>query len=64
MSATCGNRKGQLRYYLRATMREPWGRKWNRFWSGRWYWSAGRLGPVPMGHVRDYWRRWRPHDPS
>lgn len=52
-----GERKGQLRYYLRAATREPWGRKWSRFWAARWFWSAGRLGPVPVFYEADYWRR-------
>lgn len=57
MSHPRGDRKGQLRYYIRATARERWGRKWNRFWSARWFWSAGRLGPIPVGYRADYWRR-------
>lgn len=52
-----GNRKGQLRYYLRAVRYEPWGRKWNRFWASRWFWSAGRLGPVPVMYSSHYWDR-------
>lgn len=52
-----GIRKGQLRYYLRAAKREPWGRKWNRFWSARWFWSAGRIGPIPYNYKKSYWRR-------
>lgn len=50
-----GNREGQLRYYLAAAKRERWGRKWNRFWSARWFWSAGRIGPLPQGYGADYW---------
>ncbi len=52
-----GTCKGQLRYYLRATWREPWGRKWSRFWTGRWFWSAGRIGPVPNFYDTEYWNK-------
>jgi hypothetical protein len=55
-----GKRHGQLRYYLRAARRERWGRKWQRFWVARWFWSAGRLGVVPVGYSPDYWT----HAPS
>jgi hypothetical protein len=50
-----GNRKGQLRYYIRAALRERSGQRWNRFWSARWFWSAGRFGSVPIGYDASYW---------
>lgn len=52
-----GDRRGQLRYYLRVAFRE-WRnprRAWQRFWAGRWFWSAGRLGPVPNLYSAEYW---------
>lgn len=55
-----GTKRGQLRYYLHAAFREyrerGSRRAWNRFWAGRWFWSAGRLGPIPMFYLADYWR--------
>lgn len=52
-----GKRHGQLRYYIRAALRERRGKRWRRFWVARWFWSCGRLGPVPVMYSADYWER-------
>lgn len=57
-AAPRGRREGQFAYYVEAAKRERGGPrcKWRRFWVARWFWSAGRIGPVPMGYRKDYWR--------
>lgn len=52
-----GTRKGQLRYYIKAARREHRGKRWQRFWVARWFWSCGRIGPVPDMYHENYWRR-------
>ena len=46
-------RKGHFRYYVRVALRN---RSWHRFWVARWFWSGGRIGPVPQGYSKDYWQ--------